>query len=50
MLRIETVLCGISQLCMQSWEHYKHYKNMQFLKVKIVIKQTNRLFQLRFLK
>ena len=34
----------ISQVCLQSLEHYKHYKNMQFLKVKIAIKQTNKLF------
>ena len=27
---------------LQSLEHYNHYKNMQFLKVKIVIKQTNK--------
>ena len=45
MLRIESIiLCGISPLCLQSLEHYKHYKNMQFVKVKVVIKQTNRLF------
>ena len=44
MLILESIiLCGISQLCLQRLEHYKHYKNMHFLKDKIVIKQTNRL-------
>ena len=43
MLKTQSIiLCGISQLCLQSLEHYKHYKNMQFLKVKIVMKQTNK--------